>query len=149
LHGPKNTRVASDKSNLAARLSQLGRIDEAEAAYREAIAIYEGVRRMGWDHIGYAMALSGYGRFLADAGEPKDGLALAYKAVDTLEKSGRTRERHYGWVLLEIADLENAYGTCGTAISFYQKAKDVLVVAGLADGHTDVRRSNKMIGRGC
>jgi tetratricopeptide (TPR) repeat protein len=109
--------------NLGSALQGLGRLDDADAAYREALAQLE--RALPQRTVAYAVALNNFALVQRDRGELAEALALFQRAVQVREAAFGADHGDLAGPLVNTARLQAERGEVAAARSNAARAVDL------------------------
>ena len=118
--GSQHREVASTLNDLAMVMQAQGDYDEAEAKYREALAINRKLHRS--EHPDVASALGNLAFLLSDQGAYEEAAKWHSESVAILEKT--LDEGHW-----HTANAKAHYANCLTKLGRYQEAEELLLAA--------------------
>jgi serine/threonine-protein kinase len=107
-------------TQLASLLGQSGRLEEAEATAREAIAIWELTR--GADHVDTAAALANLGTVLLDRGRAGEADPVLARAVGILERDLGTAHPNFARAVNGLASARTSLGRFAEAEVLHRRA---------------------------
>lgn len=149
LFGEDDIRVLIDRGNLASRLGQQGKLEEADEIYAETIEKLEGMRLSPPDQGFYAHALEGRSIVKMSMGDTAAALQLSGASVAALEMSSLAGTIDYGWILANYASILRNTGRCGEAMDVYAKAAEEMKRARVAETQRDYAEILRRLDRGC
>ncbi|MEM0922927.1 MAG: tetratricopeptide repeat protein [Pseudomonadota bacterium] len=123
VHGEKAAETATALNNLALRYKALGRYEESEPLYRQAIEI--GVTSIGKKHRYYATRLNNLANLLKDMGRYEEAEPLYREAIEIGEATNGTAHPNYAGSLNNLASLLKDMGRYEEAEPLYRQAIDL------------------------
>jgi tetratricopeptide (TPR) repeat protein len=128
LLGPRHVEVGASLAGIATVLLELGRYDEAEAAYAEATAIWRGTGDMERN---VALSTRGIADIALRRGDVDEALALYREALDMSERALGASHPELVHSLLGLAECERARGNPGAALPLVERAQEVAAADGV------------------
>ena len=136
--------IAAGLNNLAVALGNTGRVDEAIAAYTEALAIYAAT--VGEEHPNYATTLDNLATAHSARGELDLALTMHQDALRRREASIDAGHPNLAVTLTNIADLHLDRGEPALALPYAERAA-AMTRAALGDGHPLTRHCEVVLAR--
>ncbi|HEY9788659.1 MAG TPA: tetratricopeptide repeat protein [Candidatus Obscuribacterales bacterium] len=106
MYGDDNPEVVNTKRNLARVYDSLGRVDDAEVLYKEALAWFKKYEQQnGAPHPYYAGTICCYGDHFAQQNKYDEAMRCFRETLTLVEKSHGTTNQEYAWTWQRIANL--------------------------------------------
>jgi tetratricopeptide (TPR) repeat protein len=137
-HGLESAETARALNNLAASYQAMGRYDEAEPLYRQAIEITG--EALGTDHPDYAIRLNNLALLLSQTDRHAEAEPLFRRAMEVTEATIGPEHPDYAASLNNLAGLLRATGRYDEAEPLYRQAMEIREAA-LGTEHPDFGQS--------
>jgi tetratricopeptide (TPR) repeat protein len=120
--GPGHERTVSNMNLLAANYLIVGRIDDAEAMYREALPLARALDPTG---IQTARALGGIGNVLVRRGRAKEAIAPSDEALDMAIRAAGEDSLDTALAFVGAAEAQRAAGHADRALPLFRRARAI------------------------
>ena len=135
-HGADHPTTAADRAAWGALLEGLGRLDDAQRAYTEALAVFEA--RLGPRSLEAASALSALGAVHHARGDYEDAERAYRRSIDIREQTLGPDHFDLGLTLNNLAMLLVDHGSRSEALQLLMRARAIFT-RGLGPDHPHVR----------
>jgi tetratricopeptide (TPR) repeat protein len=141
--GPSHFLTASTKARLAEVRGRLGRTDEADSIYREAIGTLE---QVGANNVAFPVTLGNYATFLRNAGRALDAEAMGRRDLAAAARIVGEDHPVYAGALMRVGNAVRDQGRIEEAVALHTRARDTFT-ATLGPEHPQTQAASVALAR--